>query len=109
MAQEATGGAVAFDTDLGHAAQELAAGRFQEAAYLGRYTIEEAREGHEVYAVWSDRTRRYLLREGPSAETVAAEDARLAGLLRLDDGSAFDDAARWSEYNRLTVKPRPPR
>ena len=72
------------------------------------HTIEEAREGYEVHAAWCYQTRCYLLREGISAETVAAGDARLAGLLRLDDGSAFDDAARWSEYNRLTVKPRPP-
>ena len=121
MAQEGTDGAMAFDVDLGHAAprgpmaeqgessyrraaQALASGRFQDAADLGRYTIEEAREGHEVYAAWSDQTRRYLLREGVSAETVAAEDARLAGLLCLDDGSAFDAAERWAEYNRLIEK-----
>ena len=121
MAQEATGGAVAFDADLGHtaptgsiaaqgessyrrAAQALAAGRYQDAADLGRYTIEEAREGHELYAAWADQTRRYLLREGVSAETVAAEDARLAGLLCLDDGRPFDAVERWAEYNRLIDK-----
>ena len=65
MADEAPGGAVAFDADLGHlaprggvaaqgessyrrAARALEAGRYQDAADLGRYTIEEAREGHEL-------------------------------------------------------------
>jgi len=73
------------------------------------HTIEEAREGYEVYAAWSYQTRCYLLREGISAETVAAGDARLAGLLRLDDGAAFDVVACWFEFNGLPVKPQPPR
>ena len=101
MADRTEGGAVAFDADLGHAAptgpiaeagassyrraaQALAAGRYQDAADLGRYTVEEAREGHELYAVWRAQIRRYLLREDVSREAVAAEEARLAGLLRLD-------------------------
>ena len=118
MADRAEGGAVAYDADLGHAAptgpiaaqgassyrraaQALAAGRYQDAADLGRYTVEEAREGHELYAVWRAQIRRYMLREGVSREAVAAEEARLAGLLRLDDGTPFDAARGWAEYNRL--------
>jgi len=118
MTEEIPGDALAFDADLGHsaprgpiaqqgassyrrAAAALAAGRYREAADFARYTIEEAREGHEVYAAWSDQTRRYLLREGVDAEIIAAEDARLADLLRLDDGTQFDADERWAEYNRL--------
>jgi len=118
MADEAPGGAVAFDADLGHlaprggvaaqgessyrrAARALEAGRYQDAADLGRYTIEEAREGHELYTAWRDQIRRYLEREGVAPETVAAEDARLADLMRLDDGATFDAAEGWTEYNRL--------
>lgn len=82
------------------AAQAFSAGRYQDAADLGCYTIEEAREGHELYATWADQTRRHLLREGVPAETVAAEDALLGGLLRLDDGMKFGAAEGWAEYNR---------
>jgi hypothetical protein len=117
-AEEARDGALAFDADLGHpapagpiaaqgesnyrrAARALDAGRFEDAASLGRYTIEEAREGHELYAAWRDQIRRYLVREGVSPEIVAAEDVRLADLLRLDDGAPFDAARRWADYNSL--------
>ncbi|MBT3926274.1 MAG: hypothetical protein HOF33_04745 [Rhodospirillaceae bacterium] len=110
--------ALAFDADLGHiapigalieqgessyrrAARALAAGRFEDAAQLGRYTVEEAREGHELYAAWRDQTRRYLLREGVAEKVVAAEQARLAGLLRLDDGAPFDADQRWAEFKGL--------
>mgnify|MGYP001209324694 FL=1 len=110
--------AVAYDADLGHvaptgaiaaqgessyrrAAAALAARRFEDAAQLGRYTVEEAREGHELYAAWRDQTRRYLLREGVAQEIVAAEQARLGELLRLDDGRPFDAEQRWAEFNAL--------
>ncbi len=110
--------AVAFDADLGHfaptgsmidqgessyrrAAQALAAGRFEIAAGLGRYVVEEAREGHELYAAWRDQTRRYLIREGVAKDIVAAEDARLGELLRLADGAPFDADRRWAEFKQL--------
>ena len=110
--------ALAFDAALGHiapiaalieqgessyrrAARALAAGRFEEAPQPGRYTVEEAREGQELYAAWRDQTRRYLLREGVAEKVVAAEQARLAGLLRLDDGAPFDADQRWAEFKGL--------
>ena len=110
--------AMAFDADLGHsaptgamieqgessyrrAAQALADGRYADAAQLGRYTVEEAREGHELYAAWRDQTRRYLLREGVTEEIVTAEEARLGNLLRLDDGAPFDADQRWAEFKGL--------
>ena len=43
------------------------------------------------------------------SRNTVAEDLRLAGMLRFDDGSGFDDAGCWSEYKWLNVKPRPPR
>ncbi len=66
MAEETPGGALVFDADLGHlaptgpiaaqgessyrrAARALDAGCFEDAASLGRYTVEEAGEGHELY------------------------------------------------------------
>jgi hypothetical protein len=109
---------MAFDADLGHSAPTgpiaaqgessyrralgaLDAGHFRDAAALGRYTVEEAREGHELYAEWADQIRRYLGREGVARETVAGEDARLADLFRRDDGAPFDADRGWAEYRRL--------
>ena len=118
MAEKQESPAVAFDADVGHvtptgsvvdqgessyrrASRALDEERFEDAAQLGRYTVEEAREGHELYAAWREQTRRYLLREGVAEDVVAAEEARLAELLRLADGTPFDAMARWAEYNSL--------
>lgn len=83
------------------AAAALEEGRFADAAALGRYTVEEAREGHELYAEWSDQIREYLRDEGVSEDDLEAEAARLAALLRLPDGGAFDAAAGWAGYLAL--------
>lgn len=80
------------------AEQALAAGRHDEAAELGRYTIEEAREAHELYRDWIDLLRRILVREGVEEPVVDDEEARIRANLRLPDGDEFDPDRGWAAY-----------
>jgi hypothetical protein len=80
------------------AAQAVARGRFPEARRLGRFTEEEASEGRELYPMFVERARAFLLREGVSSERLADEERRIAEALRFPDGSAFDLERGWAAY-----------
>ena len=49
-------------------------GRFTDAAALARHTVEEAREGYELYALWTGQIRDILTDEGvdESSRRIAA-------------------------------------
>ncbi len=79
----------------------LAEKRFDEACELGRYTVREALEAHELYRDWLVQTEEFLLDGGVSAAEMSAENARIAELLVLPDGSAFDADAGWRAYQDL--------
>lgn len=76
----------------------LAEGRGADAAELARYTVQEAQEAYELFTEWSRQIPAIMAERGVPAGTIAAETARLAGLLRLPDGRAFDGDAGWSAY-----------
>jgi hypothetical protein len=80
------------------AADAVREGRFTRAEELGRFTTEEAREGIELYPLFAERARDFMLREGVPEETVAAEEERILDLLRLPAGAAFDLERGWSEH-----------
>ena len=67
------------------AAQTVRDGRFGDAERLGRFALEEAREGYELYPRFVELAREFLLREGMSPE-------------RLPDGGAFDIERGWTEF-----------
>ena len=88
-----------------HAASsyDLAAGaldeaRFADAAALARHTVEEAREGYELYALWTDRIRDTLRAECVDAVALAAGEARLLSLLSGEADEPFDIHRGWSSY-----------
>lgn len=80
------------------AAEALREGRFEEARRFGRYTQEEAREGRELYPMFAERARAFLLREGMAADRLAEEERRIMDALRLPDGSPFDFERGWDEF-----------
>ncbi len=80
------------------AARAIGEGRLADAAELGRFTIQEALEGHELYQMFIDRARAFLRREGHSAELLSEEEERIRANLRLPDGSAFDADQGWADY-----------
>ena len=79
----------------------LAEGRFDDARELGRYTVREALEAHELYRDWLVQTEEFLLDSGVSAADMATEIERIAALLVLPDGSPFDAEAGWRAYEEL--------
>lgn len=80
------------------AADAVERGRFGEARELGRFTEEEAREGRDLYPVFAERARAFLLREGVPPERLTEEERRIADALRLPDGSPFDLERGWAAY-----------
>lgn len=80
------------------AARAVERRRFVEARALGRFTEEEAREGRELYPVFAERARAFLLREGVTPERLDEEERRIADLIRLPDGSPFDLERGWATY-----------
>lgn len=80
------------------AGQAVRDGRFQHASDLGRYTVREAVEAHELYRDWIVEIRGYLIAKGIAATTIDAEERRIRDLLRLDGEVAFDPEAGWASY-----------
>jgi hypothetical protein len=70
-------------------------GRFDEARNLGRLAIEEAREGHELFPMFVQRTHSLLLDMGVDGSVLEQEEARLLELLRFPDGTPFDLERGW--------------
>lgn len=70
-------------------------GRWEPAAQLVDYWMEEAKVCHLIYRVWSDGFDAWLADRVPAAERDA-EVSRLRRLLAFPDGSAFDPSPRWA-------------
>lgn len=77
----------------------IKARRFQDALELGRYTIREAVEAHELYRDWIVEIRAYLEGRGVSLSVIDAEERRIRDLLKFDNGVEFDAEAGWASYN----------
>ena len=75
-------------------------GGFPEAQELGTLLAHEAREGRELYPVFVDRAREFLLREGVAREQLSTAEERIQDLLRLPDGSPFDPELGWAAFDR---------
>jgi hypothetical protein len=80
------------------AAAAVGEGSFEEAERLGRFALEEAREGRELYPMFVQRAREFLLREGMRPERLSAEEQRLLEKLRLPGGEAFDLERGWAAF-----------
>ena len=80
------------------AAAALDEERFEDAAALARHTVEEAREGYELYALWTGQIRDVLTDEGVDEADVAAGEARLNALVVGEAGEPFDIHAGWAAY-----------
>jgi hypothetical protein len=80
------------------AEQAIAENRFEDACELGRYTIREALEAHELYRDWLVQTEAFLLAGGVGEDIVNAEQMRVAELLKLPNGASFDAEAGWQQY-----------
>lgn len=80
------------------AGSALQEGRFDEAAELGRFTIEESREARELYPVFLERARDFMTREGVPKEELDRVEALVLREIRLPDGTEFDLEAGWRSF-----------
>ena len=80
------------------AARALDDERFADAKALAHHTVEEAREGYELYALWAGQIRETLAAEGVDEARIEAGEARLGALLAGKEGEAFDIHAGWAAY-----------
>ncbi|MFT3730658.1 MAG: hypothetical protein QM780_04420 [Hyphomicrobium sp.] len=74
-------------------------GRFHDAAELGRYTVREAVEAHELYRDWIIEIRAFLDQRGVDRKTIDADEKRIRDLIKLDADIDFDPEAGWKSYN----------
>lgn len=76
-------------------AEAISDGRAEEAAQLLDYFLEEANVVQKIYLVWFPRFRQWLEEAGVEAAELDAELDRLARLLAMPDGRAFDPHIAW--------------
>ena len=72
--------------------------RFADAAALARHTVEEAREGYELYALWTGQIRETLAAEGVDRAEIEAGEASLDALLAGEGEKPFDIYRGWAAY-----------
>ena len=75
--------------------EAVADGRWEPAAQLVGYFMDEAKVCHRIYSVWADGFDAWLAAEGVAAEELRAERGRVRRLLAFPDGGAFEPFARW--------------
>lgn len=76
---------------------ELSAERWENAAQLVDYFMEEAKVCHNVYQSWTNGFVEWLRKQGVSDEEFSAEWDRLTQLLELPDGTVFEPQVLWLE------------
>lgn len=74
---------------------EIDAGRFELAAQLVDYWMEEAKVIQVIYDSWTEGWRGFLIHRGVSVEAVDSEFSRLGTLLAFPDGEPFSANGRW--------------
>src|SRR3989442_11790668 len=80
------------------AAEAVEQSRFEDAAELGRYAVQEAEEAHQLYPLFIREARLYLLGAGLPAEELDLEEGRIRRNLREPDGSEFDLETAWLRF-----------
>jgi hypothetical protein len=76
-------------------ADEVRAGRFESAAQLIDYWMEEAKVVQVIYESWSQGWLIFLQSRGVSAEDIDMELARLGDVLAFPDGEPFTVQGHW--------------
>ena len=75
--------------------EALGGARYEGAAQLVDYFMEEAKVFYAIYALWFRGFVHWLRQQGVPAPELDAELARLARLMAYPDGHAFEPISRW--------------
>lgn len=86
------------------AIEAIEEGRFDDAAALAAYVIEEGTEPQEVYVAWVEAIPEFLIRNGVPREAVEAEIARITALLSPDEDNPLDFEPGWDRYKELIAE-----
>jgi hypothetical protein len=81
--------------------ESVDAGRWDEAAELASYFIDEAAVCWHLYRQWLADLEGFLRDEGTSEGDLAQIRAKLVEVTTLPDGTAFDSHAMWGQFNGL--------
>lgn len=81
--------------------EAVAAERWEEAAELASYFVDEAAVCWHLYRQWLADLEGFLREEGTSEADLDAIRERLVDLTRLPDGEVFDSHAMWDRFNAL--------
>ena len=76
-------------------AEHLNAGRFEGAAELARYTLQEAQEAVDLYLIWLRQTREFMAEKGVDMGAAAEDERALLASLANADGTPFDPVGGW--------------
>jgi DNA-binding FadR family transcriptional regulator len=83
------------------ARQAIAAGDAAEGVRRIRQVLDEAAEGRELFPLFIERARRFLLDRGVPAAVVAGEEQRILALLGATAEDALDMPRQWAATAEL--------
>lgn len=78
--------------------EAIADKRWDDAAALADYFVDEAKVCYDLYRQWLQDIRGFLMDKGTPAGQIAAADARILANLNLPDGRPFDAPRLWAEF-----------
>jgi hypothetical protein len=86
------------------ALRAIAAGDTQEGVRRIRQLIDDAAEGRELFPLFIERGRRFLVDRGVAPATVAAEEQRILSLLGATANGALDMPRQWAGVRELATR-----
>src|ERR1700684_443419 len=86
------------------ALRAIAAGDTREGVRRIRQLVDDAAEGRELFPLFIDRARRFLLARGVAPATVAGEEQRILSLLGATADDALDMPRQWAGVQELATR-----
>jgi DNA-binding FadR family transcriptional regulator len=86
------------------ARRAIEAGDAAECVRRIRQFLDETAEGRELFPVFIDRARRFLLGRGVAQATVSAAEHRILALLGATEPDALDMAAQWAGVRKVAAR-----
>src|ERR1700728_2087737 len=86
------------------ALRAIAAGDTREGVRRIRQLVDDAAEGRELFPLFIDRARRFLLDRGVAPAAVAGEEQRILSLLGATGDDALDMPRQWAATAELATR-----
>jgi hypothetical protein len=86
------------------ALRAIAAGDTREGIRRIRQLVDDAAEGRELFPLFIERARRFLLDRGVAPATIAGEEQRILSLLGATADDALDMPRQWAGVQELATR-----